>query len=61
MRDVPFSLVFFPSLSVLKTLGPKQEDGSPAFSNVFGSGIIAGVMIKFSLILGFGCWDSYSI
>lgn len=43
MRDVPFSLVFFPTLSGLKSIGPKQEDGSPAFVSVFGSGIVAGV------------------
>jgi hypothetical protein len=45
MRDVPFSLVFFPTLSLFKSIGRKQEDGSPAFSTVFISGILAGVSI----------------
>jgi hypothetical protein len=60
MRDVPFSLVFFPTLSLFKNIGPKQEDGSPAFSSVFGSGILAGVISNCLIILGFGFWDSYA-
>lgn len=41
-RDVPFSLLFFPSLSILKALVPKNPDGSIPFYGVFWSGIIAG-------------------
>ena len=41
-RDVPFSFLFFPSLSLFKSMAPKNPDGTVPFSSVFGSGIVAG-------------------
>ncbi|KAI9205806.1 mitochondrial carrier domain-containing protein [Polychytrium aggregatum] len=42
-RDVPFSIVFFPTLAVLKSLG-SGPSGTPSFGVVFGSGIAAGMI-----------------
>ncbi|KAJ3300071.1 hypothetical protein HK104_004793 [Borealophlyctis nickersoniae] len=43
-RDVPFSIVFFPTLAALKMLGPVDAQGDPTFANVFGSGVAAGIV-----------------
>lgn len=42
MRDIPFSIIFFSSVSLLKDQGPHDKDGKPNLSTVFGSGIMAG-------------------
>ena len=41
-RDVPFSLLFFPSFAFLKELAHKKADGTVPFMSVFTSGVIAG-------------------
>ncbi|KAI9292412.1 mitochondrial carrier [Neoconidiobolus thromboides FSU 785] len=43
LRDVPFSILFFPSHAYLKQKFA-SEDGTTSFSAVFGSGIIAGAI-----------------
>ncbi|KAK9721400.1 mitochondrial aspartate-glutamate transporter agc1 [Basidiobolus ranarum] len=42
LRDVPFSILFFPSHAYLKTLCA-DSNGNVSFPAVFGSGIVAGV------------------
>ncbi|KAI9222207.1 mitochondrial carrier domain-containing protein [Blastocladiella britannica] len=41
MRDVPFSILFFPSHALFKSLAA-DEHGKVSFGAVFGSGILAG-------------------
>ncbi|KAI9184470.1 hypothetical protein H9P43_003523 [Blastocladiella emersonii ATCC 22665] len=41
MRDVPFSILFFPSHAFFKSLC-EDENGHVGFGSVFGSGILAG-------------------
>ncbi|KAG0039359.1 hypothetical protein BGZ82_008581 [Podila clonocystis] len=43
MRDVPFSIMFFPLNSFLKLQGA-DENGKISFSTIFGAGIVAGVV-----------------
>ncbi|KAG0091317.1 hypothetical protein BGZ93_002920 [Podila epicladia] len=43
MRDVPFSIMFFPLNSFLKLQGA-DENGKIPFSTIFGAGIVAGVV-----------------
>ncbi|ORX85571.1 mitochondrial carrier [Basidiobolus meristosporus CBS 931.73] len=43
LRDVPFSILFFPSHAYLKTLCA-DSNGNVSFPAVFGSGIVAGVI-----------------
>ncbi|KAF9160046.1 hypothetical protein DFQ27_003105 [Actinomortierella ambigua] len=43
MRDVPFSIIFFPLNSYLKLQGT-NADGKVPFSMVFGAGIVSGMV-----------------
>ncbi|KAK5816349.1 mitochondrial carrier domain-containing protein [Linnemannia elongata] len=43
MRDVPFSILFFPLNSFLKLQGA-DEDGKTSFSVILGAGLVAGVV-----------------
>ncbi|KAG0032224.1 hypothetical protein BGZ81_011403 [Podila clonocystis] len=43
MRDVPFSIMFFPLNSFLKLQGA-DENGKISFSTIFGAGIVSGVV-----------------
>nr|KAJ3421877.1 hypothetical protein HK105_001978 [Polyrhizophydium stewartii] len=44
-RDVPFSFIFFPLVSILKAaFTPERSNGVPPFSVVFGSGIASGAI-----------------
>ena len=43
-RDVPFSLIFFPSFSIFKSFGTSDSESTP-FRIVFISGIVAGVLL----------------
>ncbi|KAF9586487.1 hypothetical protein BGW38_003818 [Lunasporangiospora selenospora] len=43
LRDVPFSILFFPLNSYLKLKGA-DENGKVSFPTIFGAGIVAGVV-----------------
>jgi hypothetical protein len=47
-RDVPFSVIFFPSVAIFKqALAPGCDSGEAPLSATFGSGILAGALAAF--------------
>lgn len=42
LRDVSFSVVYFPLFAKLNSFGPKREDGSTVFWASFLAGCVAG-------------------
>lgn len=42
LRDVSFSMIYFPLFANLNSLGPKREDGTTVFWASFLAGCVAG-------------------
>ncbi|XP_046743331.1 mitochondrial glutamate carrier 1-like [Diprion similis] len=49
LRDVTFSVIYFPLFARLNNLGPKREDGSSVFWCSFLSGCVAGSVAALSV------------